>query len=127
MGSLSNPGFGDFARVALGVSTGGLSEIGYAAKRASDGMETAARLPGEAMDKLLKQQQDMADKSIAAQAVIGPKASVVEPIDDRNKRLNALRAGMMSTLRTSSQGATSAPALTAPALTGIAVKSKLGA
>jgi len=118
---------GDVGRTALALGTGSLSELGYAGKRVDDGMKSAARRPGEMLDALLRDQNAQADKQIAESQRIGAKASIVEPINDRNKRLQALRAGMMATLKTSSGAAASKPSLVSPTLTGLALKQKLGA
>ena len=123
----TNLTFNDAARIAAASVTYGTSEVAFGVQRGIDAMENKVKDAGKAQAEILKQMQEGTDRQIAESQRIGAQASRVEPINDRNKRLQSLRAGMMSTLKTSAQGVSKAPSLATPALTGLALKQKLGA
>lgn len=132
LGASEMPGFVGDAGNFVGEA---VTHIPQAALRTAAGVNTmlnagadAARNQSLFMDALLRDQQSAEAKQLEAlNRKPDPKAAIVEPINDRNKRLQALRAGMMATLKTSTGAAASKPSLVSPALTGLALKQKLGA
>jgi hypothetical protein len=107
---------GDFGRIALAATSGGAAELGYAAKRTSEGMATPAKTLA---DNMGLQQREQADQAAKLEQQEKERPQTISPDDflaKKAKQVANLRLGLASTI--TGVGASPSPILSAPALTG---------
>lgn len=91
--------------------------------------KTAKKKAEQAALQAQRDQQAIIDQQTAAEKAVGPKPTIDTVTDlesQRRKRLNALRFGILSTIKTSPMGLTGTSTVNIPAAFAAGMKSKLG-